>query len=114
MKYLIFIFKRRFRQRSLNNFLKLKKIRDIRIINLSGPVLSYFGMFLYFILRNEKFSFISCDGLFFLKREKNAINFWMGGTTQKIPEIFRNFKNKKKHGNKEKSNPTLQMENFIR
>jgi hypothetical protein len=32
MKYLIFFFKRRIRQRSLNNFLKLKKIRDIRII----------------------------------------------------------------------------------
>ncbi len=93
MKFLIFVFKRRFRRNSLNNILKIKKIKDTRIINLSGPILSFFGMFLYFILRDKRFMFISCDGVFFLKREKNAINFWMGGTSNKIPEKFRNFKN---------------------
>lgn len=44
MKYLIFIFKHRFRKNSLNNFLKCKKIMDIYIIDLSGP---YFYFLFY-------------------------------------------------------------------
>ena len=93
MKFLIFVFKHRFRRNSLNNIINSKKNKDIRIINLSGPILSYIGMILYFILRNKKFTFISCDGAFFLKNEKNAVNFWMGGTSNKIPEKYKYFKN---------------------
>ena len=90
---IIFVFKHRFRQNSLNNFLKLKKIKDFKFINFSGPLLSIIGKFLYLILRSKNIIFISCDGLDFLKREQNAINFWMGGTSNKIPEKYRNFKN---------------------
>ena len=72
MKFLIFVFKHRFRRNSLNNIINSKKNKDIRIINLSGPILSYIGMILYFILRNKKFTFISCDGAFFLKNEKKC------------------------------------------
>ena len=93
MKYLVFVFKRRFRQRSLNNFLKSKKIKNFKIIDFSGPLLSFLGKFLYLILRSKKIIFISCDGLDFLKREQNAVNFWMGGTTYKIPEKYKNFQN---------------------
>ncbi len=93
MKYLIFIFKRRFRRGSLNNFLKCKKIKDTVIVDLSGPFLSLFGKFLYFILRSKKIVFISCDGLDFLKRENNSINFWMGGTSQKVLDKYKKFKN---------------------
>ena len=93
MKYLIFVFKHRFRQNSLNNFLKSKKIKDFKIINFSGPLLSILGKFLYLIIRSKNIIFISCDGLDFLKREQNAINFWMGGTSNKIPEKYRNFRN---------------------
>ena len=93
MKYLIFVFKHRFRQNSLNNFLRLKKIKDFKIIDFSGPLFNIIGKFLYLILRSKNIIFISCDGLDFLKRERNAINFWMGGTSNKIPEKYRNFKN---------------------
>ncbi len=93
MKYLIFIFKRRFRKNSLNNILKCKKIKDIRIIDLSGPFLSLLGKILYLFIKNQKVIFISCDGLNFLKRESNSINFWMGGTTEKILDKYKNYRN---------------------
>ena len=78
MKYLIFIFKRRFRKNSLNNIIKCKRIKDIRIIDLSGPFFSLLGKILYFFIKNQKVIFISCDGLSFLKRESNSINFLDG------------------------------------
>ena len=93
MKYLIFIFKHRFRRGSLNNFLRCKKIKNTVIVDLSGPFFYFFGKFLYFFLRSKKIVFISCDGLDFLKRESNSINFWMGGTSKKISDKFKKFKN---------------------
>ena len=93
MKYLIFIFKHRFRRSSLNNILKCKKIKETHIINLSGPFFSLFGKFLYYLIRSKKVVFISCDGLDYLKREKNSINFWMGGTTEKIVDKYKKFQN---------------------
>ena len=93
MKYLIFIFKRRFRKNSLNNIIKCKRIKDIRIIDLSGPFFSLLGKILYFFIKNQKVIFISCDGLSFLKRESNSINFWMGGTTEKILDKYKNYRN---------------------
>ena len=93
MKYLIFIFKHRFRRNSLNNILKCKKINQTHIIDLSGPLLYFFGKLLYFFIRSRKVVFISCDGLDFLKRETNSINLWLGGTSEKIQEKYRKFKN---------------------
>ena len=93
MKYLIFIFKHRFRRNSLNNILKCKKINQTYIIDLSGPLLYLFGKFLYFFIKSRKVVFISCDGLDFLERETNSINLWLGGTSEKIQERYRKFKN---------------------
>ena len=93
MKYLIFIFKHRFRRNSLNNILKCKKINQTYIIDLSGPLLYLFGKFLYFFIKSRKVVFISCDGLDFLERETNSINLWFGGTSEKIQERYRKFKN---------------------
>ncbi len=93
MKYLIFIFKHRFRKKSLNNLLRCKKINNTYIIDLSGPYLYLIGKILYFFIRSKKVVFISCDGLDFLKRETNSINFWMGGTSEKILEKYKNYKN---------------------
>ena len=93
MKYLIFIFKRRFRRSALNNFLLVKQIKNINVINLSGPFLYHVGKILYFFLKSKKIIFISCDGLDYLYRETNSINLWMGGTTYKIPEKYKKFKN---------------------
>ena len=93
MKYLIFIFKHRFRKTSLNNILNCKKIKNTYIIDLSGPFFSFFGKILYLLIRSKKVIFISCDGLDFLKRESNSINFWMGGTSEKIIEKYKKFRN---------------------
>ena len=93
MKYLVFIFKRRFRQSALNNFLSVKKVKDVSIINLSGPILYLVGKLLYFFLRSKKVIFISCDGEDYLYREANSINLWMGGTTYKIPNKYKKFNN---------------------
>ncbi len=93
MKYLIFIFKRRFRREALNNFLHVKKVKEVSIFNFSGPIFYLLGKFLYFFLRSKKIIFVSCDGHDYLYREKNSINLWMGGTTSKIPSNYKKFKN---------------------
>ena len=89
MKYLIFIFKRRFRQKTLNNFLSIKKIKNVHVLNFSGPALYLLGKLLYFFFKSKKIIFISCDGLDYLYRESNSINLWMGGTTSKIPDKYK-------------------------
>jgi hypothetical protein len=93
MKFLVFIFKHRFRRGALNNILKCYKIKNIYIVDLSGPILSIIGKILYFLIRSKKVIFVSCDGLDFLKREKNSINLWMGGTTEKISDRYKKYKN---------------------
>ncbi len=93
MKYLIFIFKRRFRQKTLNNFLFVKKVKNVWVLNLSGPILNLVGKFLYFFLKSKKVVFISCDGQDYLYRETNSINLWMGGTTHKVPDKYKKYKN---------------------
>ncbi len=93
MKYLIFIFKRRFRQKTLNNFLSIKKIKNVHVLNFSGPILYLLGKLLYFFFKSKKIIFISCDGLDYLYRESNSINLWMGGTTNKIPDKYKKYKN---------------------
>ena len=83
MKFLIFIFKHRFRRNSLNNILKCKKINQTYIIDFSGPLLYLIGKILYFFIKSKKVVFLSCDGLDFLKRESNSINYWLGGYIRK-------------------------------
>ena len=56
MKYLVFIFKRRFRWGALNNFLSVKKVKDVSILNLSGPILHFVGKFLYFFRGQNRIS----------------------------------------------------------
>tara|TARA_B110000027_G_scaffold80449_1_gene85650 strand:- start:383 stop:1387 length:1005 start_codon:yes stop_codon:yes gene_type:complete len=93
MKFLIFIFKLRFRQKTLNNFLSVKKVKNVYVLNFSGPLIYLVGKFLYFFLKSKKVIFISCDGQDFLHREANSINLWMGGTTYKVPNKYEKYKN---------------------
>ena len=88
MKFLFFIFHFRYRQRTLNNILKRRKIKKYFLINLSGPVYSVLGKILLFFKLGK---FISCDGEPFIK--KTGINLWMGGTDVKIPNDFKTFHN---------------------
>ena len=72
--YFIFVFKQRLRKVAWNNFLKIKRIKNYRIIDLSGPVKFFvFSRLLIFInnLFYKKISnliLISCDGLPFIKK----------------------------------------------
>ncbi len=93
MKFLIFIFKHRFRRNALNNILKCKKINQTYIIDFSGPLLYLIGKILYFFIKSKKVVFLSCDGLDFLKRESNSINYWLGGTSEKVQEKYKKFRN---------------------
>ena len=95
--YFIFVFKHRFRKIAFNNFLKIKKIKNYRIIDLSGPfkffLFSKLLIILISILPNvfKNITLISCDGQPFIK--KNAVNIWFGGTNLKIPEKFKHYRN---------------------
>ena len=96
-KFFIFIFKHKLRRRTLNNLLKIKKIKNFYIINLSG-YLNYLllGLPLIFLInifkeKFKNFTLISCDGLPQIKY--NGINLWFGGTSYKVPKEFKNFKN---------------------
>ena len=95
--YFFFIFKFRFRRAAFNNFLKLKKIKNYKIIDLSGPFKYYLlSKILIMIVqifpkKFDNFILISCDGLPFIKI--NSVNIWFGGTSLKIPKEFNKYSN---------------------
>ena len=96
-KYFFFVFRHRYRNRALNNFIKIKKIKNYYLINLSG-IIKYilFGIpiiYLVSIFRKffKNFVLISCDGKPQIKY--NSVNFWFGGTSYKVPKEFSSYKN---------------------
>lgn len=93
MKFLILAFRSRFRNEALNNLSKSQKIKNIFILNFSGPILYRIALFFYKLLKFPFFLFLSCDGNPLLKRSINSLNLWMGGTIFKIPVEFRNDNN---------------------
>ena len=92
-KIIFFIFRYKYRRLALNNLLKMNKMSDYYLINLSGPYLYWIGYLIYKINLFKKFKFISCDGWPFLSNEKNSINVWFGGTDLKIPENYKKHQN---------------------
>ncbi len=96
-KFFIFIFKHRFRKRALNNLIHIKRLKNFYIINLSGLVKYYLlGLPLILLINKFKdrfrnFILISCDGIPQIKY--NGINLWFGGTSHKVPNEFKSFKN---------------------
>jgi len=93
MKFIFIINRYKYRKLAFNNFLKIKILNGFRIVDLSGPLLSWLGYLFYKINFSKKIKFISCDGWPFLSNEKNAINLWFGGTILKIPEKLNKYKN---------------------
>ena len=95
--YFFFIFKYRFRRHAFNNFLKIKKIKNYRIFDLSGPIKYFlFSKILIFITKifNKKFNkfiFISCDALPLIKN--NGVNIWFAGTSLRVPNEYKKLKN---------------------
>ena len=106
--FFFFIFKHRHRKRAFNNFLKIKKIKNNYIFDLSGAIKYYLvGLPLYIFVKIfskyfKNFIFISCDGL--PQIQSNGVNIWFGGTSYKVPEklkksdnncfVFENFSKK--------------------
>ncbi len=93
MKFIFIINRYKFRRLAFNNFIKIKIINGYRIVDLSGPLLSWLGYLIYKINFSKKFKFMSCDGWPFLSEEKNSINLWFGGTVLKIPEAYKKYNN---------------------
>jgi hypothetical protein len=125
MKFILFIFKNRFRRSALNNLLKKKKIKNFLIINLTGPIRYYLiGSIILFLNKlnffSKNFCFISCDGRPIIK--KNGINLWFGGTSLKIQSKYKHLKNNctvlenfyKKEKNLIKFAPIITKKNFLK
>ena len=93
MKAIFIINRYKYRKLAFNNFLKTKNLNNHRLIDLSGPFLSWLGYLMFKLDLSDKFKFISCDGWPFLSNEKNSINIWFGGTSLKIPKILQKYKN---------------------
>jgi len=97
MNFFFFVFKYNFRKNSFNNFLKINKIKNYIVFDLSGPFKYYlFGKWVIFLIQKFNHFFnntvlISCDAEPPLV--KNSINIWFGGTSNKIPHDFTNLKN---------------------
>jgi hypothetical protein len=91
-KFLFFIFRYKFRKLALNNLIKVKKIDNYYLINLSGPYLYWAGYLIYKLNIFKNFYFISCDGWPNLNK-KNSINIWFGGTILKVPATLSSQKN---------------------
>ena len=95
--YFFFVSKQRFRKITWNNFIKIKKIKNYKIIDLTGPIKYFiFSRLLIFITnrfhtRLNNFTLISCDGHPYLKN--NSVNMWFGGSAIKIPSKFSTNKN---------------------
>ena len=105
-KYIFLIFRSNYRISTIGNFGKSNSYGDIKLISLSGRVKSIFGRILYFLKLGK---FISVDGDPFLKNEKNSINIWFTGTSQRITKKFKNFKNNYVN----MSNPIIEKEKKI-
>ena len=90
MKILYFAFKHRHRYKDLNNFLKTKKYGKYLVINLSGPIKSFFAQLLIKLKIGKA---ISCDGRPLILDKSQGINFFVRGTNSNIPTDFRNLNN---------------------
>ena len=105
-KYIFLIFRSNYRISTIGNFGKSNSYGDIKLISLSGRIKSIFGRILYFLKLGK---FISVDGDPFLKNESNSINIWFTGTSLRITQKFKNFKNNYVNMN----NPIIEKEKKI-
>ena len=109
--FFFFIFKGKYRRRALNNFLKIKKLKNNYIFNLSGTFRYHILGLPFFLFTRlfknifKNFIFISCDDQPQIKY--NGINIWFGGTSYKLSDeskklknncfVFENFSKKEKN-----------------
>ena len=90
MRLIFFLFKHRYRQKELNNFLNTRIYGKYFILNLGGPFKNFIAKILLFLRIGKA---ISCDGRPLISDKSKGINFWMRGTTLNIPNDFKNLNN---------------------
>lgn len=88
MKIVLLLCRYRYRKKNLNNFCKTNFFDKYLIISFSF-VFYHFGLILS---KLKIFKIISIDAIPQVK-EKNGFNFWLTGTTHKIPEKFAKLNN---------------------
>ncbi|MDC0859217.1 hypothetical protein OAP45_00090 [Candidatus Pelagibacter sp.] len=88
MKIILILCKSSYRKNNLNNFSKILFLNRYLIFTLSG-LFYYAGL----LLKSLKiFKIISIDGDPIVYKN-NGFNFWLSGTTEKIPEKYLKYKN---------------------
>jgi len=90
MRLIYFSFKRRYRQKELNNFLNTRIYGKYFILNLGGPFKYFIAKILLFLRIGKT---ISCDGRPLIADKSRGINFWMRGTSLNIPSNLKNLNN---------------------
>ena len=88
MKIILILCRSSYRKNNLNNFSKILFLNKYLLFTLSGPFY-YVGLFLKSL---NIFNIISIDGNPIVNKDK-GFNFWLSGTTAKIPEKFLHYKN---------------------
>ena len=90
MRLIFFLFKHRYRQKELNNFLNTRIYGKYFILNLGGPFKNFIAKILLFLRIGKA---ISCDGRPLIADKSRGINFWMRGTSLDIPTNLKNLNN---------------------
>ena len=88
MKIILILCKSSYRKNNLNNFSNVIFLKKYLLFTLSGPFY-YLGIFLKSL---NIFKIISIDGNPIVQKDK-GFNFWLSGTTAKIPEKYYHYKN---------------------
>ena len=88
MKIILILCKSSYRKNNLNNFSKILFLNKYLLLTLSGTFY-YVGLFLKSL---NIFRIISIDGNPIVYKNK-GFNFWLSGTTTKIPEKYLHYKN---------------------
>ena len=88
MKIILILCRSSYRKSNLNNFSKILFLNKYLLFTLSGPFY-YVGLFLKSL---NIFNIISIDGNPIVYKDK-GFNFWLAGTTAKIPEKFLHYEN---------------------
>ena len=88
MKIILILCRSSYRKNNLNNFSKILFLNKYLLFTLSGP----FYYVVLFLKSLNIFKIISIDGNPIVNIDK-GFNFWLSGTTAKIPEKYLHYKN---------------------
>ena len=85
-KIIILLCRSNFRKKSLNNFSRTRIYKNILVVTFCGPFFFYLGVLIKLL---KIFKHVSLEGNPILKNKNEGYNFWLGGTSLKIPNKYR-------------------------